>query len=94
MQKNPRDVAALLNRAIAHLQAGRLDEAQRDYEALRVLVPESYAVYYGLGEIAARKQDRAAALRHFQTYLRYGIPDSAEYKAVAERVRQLKAGGA
>lgn len=94
LQKNPRDTAALLNRAIAYLQSGRLDEAQRDYEALRVLLPRSYAVYYGLGEIAWRKQDHAAALRHFQTYLRYGIPDSAEYKTVAERVRQLKAGGA
>ncbi len=94
LAKNPRHAAALLNRAIAQLQAGRLDEARQDYEALRGLVPESYAVYFGLGEIAWRKQDRAAALRHFETYLKYGIPGSEEYKAVAERVRQLKAGGA
>jgi Flp pilus assembly protein TadD len=94
LAKNPRNAAALLNRAIAQLQAGRLDEARQDYEALRGLVPESYAVYFGLGEIAWRKQDRAAALRHFETYLKYGIPGTEEYKAVAERVRQLKAGGA
>jgi Flp pilus assembly protein TadD len=94
LAKNPRNAAALLNRAIAQLQAGRLDEARQDYEALRALVPESYAVYYGLGEIAWRKQDKAAALRHFETYLKYGIPGSEEYKAVAERVRQLKSGGA
>lgn len=94
LAKNPRHAAALLNRAIAQLQAGRLDEARQDYETLRGLAPESYAVYFGLGEIAWRKQDRAAALRHFETYLKYGIPGSEEYKNVAERVRQLKAGGA
>lgn len=94
LKKNPKNTAALLNRAIAHLQAGRLDEAQQDYEALRALVPESYAVYFGLGEIALRRHDKAAALRHFETYLKYGVRGSEEYQRVTERVRQLKSGGA
>ena len=94
LKNNPKNTAALLNRAIAHLQAGRLEEARQDYEALRALVPESYAVYFGLGEIALRQQDKAAALQHFETYLKYGIRGSEEYKSVEERVRRLKAGGA
>lgn len=94
LKLNPENTAALLNRAIAYLQAGRLDEAARDYETLLKLVPQSFAVHFGLGEIASRKQDKAAALRHFEQYLRYGDPQSTEYKNVAERVRQLKSGGA
>lgn len=94
LKAQPENSPALLNRAIAHLQAGQLDAAEQDYEALRRLLPQYHAVYYGLGEVAFRRQDKANALKHYEQYLRYGDQASDEYKAVAERVRQLKAGGA
>ncbi len=93
LQGDEKDTLALHNRAIAHLQAGRLAEAERDYQRLREFAPRYYPAYYGLGEIALRRQDRAAALRYFQQYLKYGDPASTEYQQVSERVRQLKRGG-
>jgi tetratricopeptide (TPR) repeat protein len=86
----PENSAALMNRGIANLQSGRLDAAQQDYEALQRLLPRYHAVYYGLGEIALRRNDKAAALRNFETYLKYGRAGSAEYQIIEQKVQQLK----
>ncbi len=92
LAQQPENSAALMNRAIANLQSGKLQEAGRDYEALRKLMPEYYAVYYGLGEVAYRLKDKATALREFEIYLKYGDKTSEEYKEVQNRVRELKGG--
>jgi tetratricopeptide (TPR) repeat protein len=93
LKTQPENSAALMNRAIAHLQGGQLEAAGQDYEALRKLMPEYHAVYYGLGEVAFRRQDNAAAIKHYETYLKYGDSASEEYQGVAKRVRELKSGG-
>jgi tetratricopeptide (TPR) repeat protein len=91
-------IAALLNRAIANLQTDQLDAAQRDYEALSKLIPNSYRVYYGLAEIAYRKKDVAAAKRYSTLYLRY-VPAAVtpeqikERKHVADRLKELSGAG-
>jgi tetratricopeptide (TPR) repeat protein len=92
LAKQPDNAPARMNRAIANLQSGKLDAAGQDYEILLKLMPEYFAVYYGLGEVALRKNDRAGALRHFENYLKYGDQGSEEYKSVADKVRQLKGG--
>lgn len=83
--------AALMNRAIANLLSDRLDDAQRDYEKLRRLLPKVHAVYYGLGEIAFRRQRTAEAIAHYEAYLKYAPADLEEAKSVAARLSQLKA---
>jgi tetratricopeptide (TPR) repeat protein len=93
LQMQPDLSAALMNRAIAYLQMGNLDHAQRDYEAVHKQWPTNYAVYYGLAEIASRRKDNAEAFANYQQYLKYGLTNSAEYKQVADRVKQLKAAG-
>jgi tetratricopeptide (TPR) repeat protein len=90
--QQPDNQAALMNRAIAYLQSDQLEAASRDYQALLTLMPRYHAVYYGLGEIAYRRHDTAAALRHYEDYLKYGDQGSEEYKAVAARVAELKRG--
>ncbi len=92
LARQPDNSAALMNRAIANLQSGKLEAAARDYEALRRLMPEYYAVYYGLGEVAYRLKDKATALREFEVYLKYADKNSEEYKEVQSRVRDLKGG--
>jgi len=90
--QQPDNQAALMNRAIAYLQSDQLDAAARDYETLRKLLPRYHAVYFGLGEIAFRRQETAAALRYYQEYLKYGKQSTEEYKTVATRVEQLQRG--
>lgn len=92
LAQQPENSAALMNRAIANLQSGKLQDAGRDYEALRNLMPQYYAVYYGLGEVAYRQKDKATALREYEMYLKYGDKTSDEYKQVEKRVRELKGG--
>jgi tetratricopeptide (TPR) repeat protein len=88
----PNSSAAIMNRAIANLQRGRLDEARRDYLSLRKQMPRHHAVYYGLGEIAARQKDSAEALANYELYLKYAPTNSTEYKQVEQRVHDLRSG--
>lgn len=88
--ENPR---ALMNRAIAKLQSGKYDDAKHDYLQLEKLLPTpSYAVYYGLGEIASKTNDRSAAIRNFKKYLKYAPENSDEAKKVRDRLQQLEHG--
>ncbi|HNQ88422.1 MAG TPA: tetratricopeptide repeat protein [Verrucomicrobiota bacterium] len=86
----PNSAPGLLNRAIAHLQLGHLDLAQKDYEALREVMPEMPAVYYGLGEIAHRRKEMVAALTHYDLYLKYATKGSKEYETIARRAAELR----
>jgi len=81
---------ALLNRAIAYLRTDQLDSAQQDYDILVKEWPKAYQVYFGLGEIAWRKKDTNASIRHYESYLSNAPPNSAEGKMVSERLAQLK----
>jgi tetratricopeptide (TPR) repeat protein len=90
LKLQPDNQIALLNRAIAQLQSDQLDGAQRDYEALQKVIPGLYQIYYGLEEIAFRRKDMPAAIKHSEAYLKYAPPDTQEAREIAERLRQLK----
>jgi tetratricopeptide (TPR) repeat protein len=83
---------ALLNRAIAYLRTDRLDDARKDYEALLRIAPTAHQIYYGLGEIAFRRQDTNTAIKHYQSYLSNSIPGSVETKFIETRLQILKGG--
>jgi tetratricopeptide (TPR) repeat protein len=87
---NPR---GLMNRAIAELQAGKYDDAKRDYKQLDNILPTpNFAVYYGLGEIASKTNDRSGAIKNFKKYLKYAPENSDEAKQVRERLQKLEKG--
>ncbi|MBI3880392.1 MAG: tetratricopeptide repeat protein [Verrucomicrobia bacterium] len=90
LQLQPENQAALMNRAIAHLLSGNLNAAERDYQALRALAPRAYAVHYGLGEIAWKRNDSRGALSNYQEYLKFAPSNSTEHAEVVQRVSQLK----
>ncbi|HZF01071.1 MAG TPA: tetratricopeptide repeat protein [Methylomirabilota bacterium] len=81
---------ALFNRAVANLQTGNLDAARADYEKLQQAFTNSFAVAYGLGEIAWRKHETNNAIRNYQIYLANANTNTDEAKTVAERLRELK----
>jgi tetratricopeptide (TPR) repeat protein len=86
------NAAALFCRADAYLETGKLDEAQRDYEALQKLSPKAYPVYHGLGEIAFRKKDTNAAVRYYELDLANVQTNSPEAKFATDRIQSLKSG--
>lgn len=84
---------ALMNRAIAKLQAGKYEDAKSDYRQLEKMLPTpSYAVYYGLAEVATKTNDRADAIKNFKKYLKYAPPYSDEAKQVRDRLQKLERG--
>ncbi len=78
---------ALLNRAIAHLQAGNLDKAKADYEDIAENFPSAYQVQYGLGEVALRQKDTNTAIKHFQLYLTNAPANTVEAQEVHTRLK-------
>jgi tetratricopeptide (TPR) repeat protein len=89
---SPEYYTAMLNRAIAYLRTGRLDEAKRDYEALQKVAPRMYQIFYGLGEIARQKNDKETAIRNYQFYLANQPENPEEIKAVQKQLKELKDG--
>ncbi|HEX7619502.1 MAG TPA: tetratricopeptide repeat protein, partial [Verrucomicrobiae bacterium] len=88
VQTNNND--ALFNRAIANLDADRLDAARADYLRLQRSFSNSFQVAYGLGEIAWRQHDTNEAVRNYAIYLANANTNSGEAKTVLERLRELK----
>lgn len=93
----PNNANALRNRAIAYLQLGDLAKAEKDYNTIRRLVTRDsvYVAYYGLGEIAYRRNDMDAARKYYNLYLQFApksdSPELAdEKKMVTTRLQGLK----
>jgi tetratricopeptide (TPR) repeat protein len=86
-------VAALLYRAEAFLNSDRLDEAQRDYEALQKDIPTAFSLYKQLAEIAYRKQDTNNAIRNYRLYLS-NLPTNSidESTKINARLKELRPG--
>lgn len=90
---DPKNTFALMNRAIACLEAGRLDDAEQSYNQLLPLLQSPvYSIYYGLGEIAYRKKNKEEALKNFDRYLQLIPAKSPEARLVKDRIKNLKSG--
>jgi tetratricopeptide (TPR) repeat protein len=89
--REPDNVLAIHNRAIAHLRKADWDAAQKDYEALERLLPQTPpSVHYGLGEIAYRKNQIDDAIRYHTSYLKNAPPGTQEARFVSDRLKELK----
>jgi len=89
----PDNPYALMNRAIANLQNGKLDAAQSDYETLERILPKPlHTVYYGLGEVFYQKKNSKMALQYYNQYLKLAPRGTPEVKFVQERISKLKNG--
>ncbi len=86
----PRNQVLRLNRALVLLASGLLDAALGDYEEVLQTAPNARPVLFGLGEIAWRKKDTAAAIKFCEEYLASGVPQSYEYGLVSNRLWVLR----
>jgi tetratricopeptide (TPR) repeat protein len=99
LKRQPKNASALRNRAHAYLQLGELEKAEKDYNVLRKVVARDYVyvAYFGLGEIAYKRNDPETAIKYYELYLQYA-PDQGdadleeEKKMVAARLEGLKNG--
>jgi tetratricopeptide (TPR) repeat protein len=96
LQAEPKNDAALMNRAIAHLQSTNWDAAQRDYEALLLIRPHFHRAYFGLGQIFYERKYTRAAIANYELYLKHTPPnvllDPDEVQSVSNRLKELRSG--
>jgi tetratricopeptide (TPR) repeat protein len=85
----PDNKNAVFYRAVANLNSGRLDAARTDYLQLQQTYTNSYAIAYGLGDIAWRQHDTNEAIRNYKIYVAHARTNSDEGKMVLERLHQL-----
>ena len=91
MRLQPTNYNALLNRAIANLLSGKLDDARSDYETLLEVVPaKTYQIYYGLAQVAEKKNEPPRAIKNYKLYLKYGPVGTPEYLDVQKRLKILQ----
>ena len=97
LERQPRNVNALRDRAIAYLQLDQLSKAEKDYDTMRRIITRDavYVAYYGLGEVAFKKNDMTKARKFYQLYLQHApqedTPELAKEKAdVVRRLEGLK----
>jgi Flp pilus assembly protein TadD len=83
------NTVARFNRAIAYLCDNQLDRAQHDYQILEKFFPGSFKIYFGLGEIAWRRNDTNEAIRYYRLYLTNAVPEAEETKLIAQRLHSL-----
>jgi tetratricopeptide (TPR) repeat protein len=99
LDENKDHLTALRNRALVNLKAEHLEEAKEDYEHLRNLAPNSYAVHYGLAEVARLSKDNKEAIKNYELYLKYFDASGAsgnkelqkERAEVEQKLQALKA---
>ena len=96
----PNNPTALLNRALVHLNAAQtrqapasLDAALDDYRTVESLLPNSYHVYYGLGECYRLKGAKPEAIRYFKKYLEAAPAGIPERRIIEQRLFELKSSG-
>lgn len=82
--------AARINRAICLLQLGRLDESRTEYQGLVKKLPDLPMLHFGLAEIAVRRKDTNAALKHFDQYLKIAPTNTTEFAEVTTRVKEMR----
>jgi tetratricopeptide (TPR) repeat protein len=92
--QDPGNTNLLLYRAISELQAGQLPAARKDYQAVEKLLPEtSYVspmIYYGLGQVAQKQNDKPSEIHYDQLYVKYAPHNTLEFTNVTQRLRQLE----
>lgn len=91
IELQPQNASAVLNRAIAEVQIGKLEDAKRDYRKLRKLLPQQpYLSDWGLGEVAAHETNRTDEAHYLKRFLDTAPPNSLEVLQAKKRLKTLQ----
>jgi tetratricopeptide (TPR) repeat protein len=97
LKKQPNNATALRNRALAYLRLGDLAKAEKDYNTMRHLAARDYVyvAYWGLGEIAFRRNEPDQIRKYYNLYLQFAPKEESpelkeEKRVVIERLNGLK----
>ncbi|MDA7633347.1 tetratricopeptide repeat protein [bacterium] len=90
LSKDPANAFARLNRAISYYREGDDENAKLDYQLVAETLPNHPAIHFGLGRIAERLGDKAAAMLHFAQYLEHAPKETDEYREIGESLSTLK----
>lgn len=87
LELQPTNHQAQLFRAISSLYAGRLDDAQRDFEIAQKNPATEQKAMFALGALAWQRKDTNAMIQYYQSYLSNSTPDSAQSAIASRRLK-------
>lgn len=82
-----KSASARLFRAVAALQAGKLEAARRDYQELLQNPAQLPTALFGLGSIAWRERDTNAMLLYYQAFLTNAVVNPPQAALVNQRLK-------
>ncbi|HEX8726261.1 MAG TPA: tetratricopeptide repeat protein [Gemmatimonadaceae bacterium] len=90
LRDHPNDPKILQNMAIAYSRTHRLEDAIRCYRRALELAPQLSGAHYGLAFLLLKRQDRAGATTHLESFLAMA-PASGDTARWVEHARQTLA---
>ena len=78
-------------RNVACIEAGQLQTAEKDYHEMEKTDANQPMIYYGLAEIALRRQETNRAVELLQRSLTMVTADSVQYRVLTNQINYLKA---
>lgn len=85
---SPTNQVIRLNRAVASLKAGLLDDAEADYKELSRVFTNELPILFGLAEVAWRRNDRGEAAGLYNRVVALGNTNALEHQVAIDRLRQ------
>lgn len=82
-----------LMRDDAYVQAGQLDAAESDYQAMDLVTTNHVIIYFALADIAGRRHDTNGAITWLERCLGEVPANSAEYQMLEQRILSFKQTG-
>jgi tetratricopeptide (TPR) repeat protein len=92
LEQDPKNSVVRLNRAITRLRSKQFDQSAEDYNLLAEQFPDAYQVHFGLGEIAAARNDVAGAAAYFEKCMKLTPPGTPDYEQVSNRLATIRSG--
>jgi tetratricopeptide (TPR) repeat protein len=90
LTQQPGNHDALMLRALAFLQSGRIDAACRDYESAAAVMPDPTSASLSLIEIANRLNDTNTAAKYARQYLAQSPTNQAGIRKVQDYLEKLR----
>lgn len=90
LELSPASTEARFLRAMVAMQAGQLEAAEQDFQALLKDPGHKQRALFGLGYVAWQQRDTNAIIKYYQSFLSNSVPGSPQSAVAIQRLKSLQ----